>query len=93
MTPGRTVAQPALDRRAADEPEREQGDVLGDALVADQAAMQPAALAARQDLAGDLEGVEPVIAVDRRAEPDVDAGQRHAVVHDLADLATERRRQ
>ena len=82
-----------LDRGAADEPEREQRDVLGDPLVPDEAAVQPAALAAGEDLAGDLERVQPAIAVDRGAEPDVDARQRDLVVDGLADLGAERRRQ
>ena len=47
------------DRRATHEAEREQGDILGDPLVADEAAIEPAALAAGQDLPGDIERVEP----------------------------------
>jgi hypothetical protein len=39
------------DRRPADKPEREEGHVLGDPLLADEAPVQPAALAAGQDLA------------------------------------------
>ncbi len=53
--------------------------------------MQSAALAAGQDLARDLECVEPRVAEHRRPERDVDAGQRDPVGHDLALLATERR--
>ena len=92
-TPGRTVAQPAVTDAAADEPEREQRDVLGDPLVADEAPVEPAALAARQDLAGQVERIEPRVAEDRRPEPDVDARQRDAVEDDLAPLPAERRRQ
>ena len=46
------------DRRAADEAERERAHVLRDPLVADQPPVQPAALAAGEDLAGHLERVE-----------------------------------
>ena len=81
------------DRRAADETEREQRDVLGDPLVADEAPVEPAALAARQDLAGQVERVEPGVAEDRRPEPDMDARQRDSVVDGLAPLAAERRGQ
>ena len=81
------------DRRAADEPERDERDVLGDPLVADEPAMEPRALAAGEDLGGDVERVEPRVAERRRAEPDVDARQRDAIVDGLAALAAERRRQ
>ena len=81
------------DRRAADEPEREDRHVLGDPLVADEAPVEPAPLPARQDLAGQVERVEPRVAEDRRAEADVDARQRDLVEDDLAPLPAERRRE
>ena len=81
------------DRRAADEAEGEDRDVLRDPLVADEPPVEPAALPAGEDLAGEVERVEPGVAEDRRAEPDVDARQRDAVADGLAALAAERQRQ
>ena len=90
--PGRAVAQPADDRRAAGEAEREQDDVLGDPVLADEAAVEPAALAAGEDLRRDLERVEAVVAVDRCPERDVDARERDRRLDGLAALAAERGR-
>ena len=47
------------DRRAADERQGEDRDVLGEALLADEPPVEPAALAAGQQLAGEVERVEP----------------------------------
>ena len=68
-------------------------DVLGDPFVADEPTMEPAALAAGQDLGGDVEGVEPHVAEGRRPEPEEDARQRHPVLDRLAALLAERRRE
>ena len=80
-------------RRAADEPEGEDGDVLGDLLVADEPPVEPAALATRQDLPGEVERIEPRVAEDRGPVAHVDARQRDLVVDRLATFTTERRRE
>ena len=67
------------DGCAADEPEREECDVLGDPLVAHQPPVQPTSLASREDLARDVEGVEPRLAEGWRPEPEVEPRQRHLV--------------
>ena len=98
LDPRRIHARPdrrpaRADRRAADEPQREDRDVLGDPLIADEAAVEPAALAARQDLTGDVERVQARVAEGRRPEPDEDPRQRDPVVDRLAHLAAEAQRQ
>ncbi len=80
-------------RRAADEPEREERDVLRDPLLADKPAVEPAALAARQDLTGKIEGIEPRVAEDGRSKADMDPRQRDTIGDDLTALAAERRRE
>ncbi len=80
-------------RRAADEREREHRDVLGEALVAHEPAVEPAALATGEQLRGEVERVEARVAEHRRAEPDVHPRQRHAVLDGLPDLGADDRRQ
>src|SRR4029077_14234653 len=74
------------DRRAAGEAEREDRDVLGDALITDETPVEPAALATRQDLAGEVERVKSRVTEDGRPVADVDARQGHLVVDDFATL-------
>ena len=51
--------------------------------------MEPAPLAAGEQLAGEVEGVEPRVAERRGPEPEVDPRQRDVVLHRLAALLAE----
>jgi hypothetical protein len=98
LHPGHGDARPngrpaGRDRRATDEAEGEDRDVLRDPLVADEPPIEAAPLPAGQDLAREVEGIEACVAEDRRAEPDVDARQRDLVEDGLAALAAECQRE
>jgi hypothetical protein len=90
-TLGRAVAQPAVTdawRRS-----RAEQAATWRSVLADQTAVEPAALAAGQDLAGQVERVEARIAEQRRPETPVDPGVGNPVRDHLAPLAPELRRQ
>ena len=80
------------DRRPSNEAEREQGDVLGDALVADEPVVQAAALAVGEDLGTDLQRVETLVAIDRRPKAEVQSRQGNLVRDHLSPLLAQHRR-
>ena len=92
-TPGRTVAWPAAIDAPPIKPERKERHVLGDSLLAHEAPVEAAALAAGEDLRGHFQGVEARIAQRRRPEAEEVARQRHPIVDDLAQLRPDDRRE
>ena len=68
-------------------PQREQGDVLGEPLLADEPAVEPAALAAREDLARRGRARRGAGRRTPGRGTRVDPRQRHPVLDGLADLA------